>query len=422
MKLFLVVSAFSIVAHVAGKKYLIKTADEGKGSNRRRAADSQSFSEFLRDGSIQAGAGWADKREGKAEPGRAGVYSAEVPEYAPGTGALFTKIGDGSDLPECQDDEIEDNPHGIEECWKVSLDVDALHKLRPNDEVQFTDQEPAFKIKMVEDPVPLVYHVGKDSEEEEEPYGSSEIPDFVGGFVDGEITFGVLEVAAIAAKKLAGVSAVSNHCNHTELLEVMDVASQRGSGYGDGGTYYQLTLKLNTKSGPNCENLDTRVCSNIVARKSLPHYGHYCLVPDESDQCIGIIRSTSAQLETAPLLLPAFGRTEEITCTADGANVQGSGATLTAFNGAFTGVDTGLGTNLLVAKYPDGGIDVSGTARWKYKVFTVKPCSGKDCIVMYWRKPLRPWLDLPEIRPALLRPKFVPKFRPDLPIPQLRPY
>merc|ERR1712112_363419 len=142
MKLFLVVAAFCLIAHAAGKKYLVETADGG--SHRRRAADSKGLAGSIK-GELKAGAGYVDTNEGKEEAG---------------TGGLFTKIADGSDLPECQDKGNENSPR-IEECWKVSLDVDALLKLGPNDEVQFSDQEPAFKIKMSEDPVPLVYHVGK---------------------------------------------------------------------------------------------------------------------------------------------------------------------------------------------------------------------------------------------------------------------
>merc|ERR1719167_1824674 len=79
--------------------------------------------------------------------------------------------------------------------------------------------------------------------------------------IDAEVKM----VAAITAKQLTGVSAVSNQCNHAKLLEVVDVQKQVVA-----GTNFILTLKMTTKSGPDCEILDTRVCSNIVAHKPLP--------------------------------------------------------------------------------------------------------------------------------------------------------
>jgi len=276
------------------------------------------------------------------------------------SGALFTRIGNGSDVPECQGDDIQ-------ECWKVSLNVDKISSLRLNDEVQFFDQEPSFTLKVSQsnETLKLVYYIGRELE----PYPEN----CSGCFADQNITFSVLEVAAIAAKQLAGVSAVSNQCNHTRLLEVIDVQTQVVA-----GTNYKLTLKMNTKSGPNCENLDTQVCSDIVAFRPIPVR---CYQPDTHDKCI----------EVKP--------NGEISCT-DGQNIQGTGTPATAYNPTFTDLQTGLDANLLVATYPDGDLDVSGTAASAEKIFTVKPCSGKGCLVMYWRKNPQPFL-ITEATPAL---------------------
>merc|ERR1719167_778843 len=110
--------------------------------------------------------------------------------------------------------------------------------------------------------------------------------------IDAEVKM----VAAITAKQLTGVSAVSNQCNHAKLLEVVDVQKQVVA-----GTNFFLTLKMTTKSGPDCEILDTRVCSNIVAHKPLPFN---C---QSDDMCIELIR------------------TSEISCS-DGPNIQVGGA------------------------------------------------------------------------------------------------
>merc|ERR1719167_1383860 len=110
--------------------------------------------------------------------------------------------------------------------------------------------------------------------------------------IDAEVKM----VAAITAKQLTGVSAVANQCNHANLIEVVNVQKQVVA-----GTNFILTLKMTTKSGPDCEILDTRECSNIVAQKPLPFN---C---QSDDMCIEIIRQDEISCTENEFVPPGGG-------------------------------------------------------------------------------------------------------------------
>ena len=71
-------------------------------------------------------------------------------------------------------------------------------------------------------------------------------------------------------------------CHELFFFQVVDVQKQVVA-----GTNFFLTLKMTTKSGPDCEILDTRVCSNIVAHKPLPFN---C---QSDDMCLELLRYRS---------------------------------------------------------------------------------------------------------------------------------
>jgi len=106
------------------------------------------------------------------------------------------------------------------------------------------------------------------------------MPGMPGAPQAGTITPTVKKVAALAARQLASVSAVARSCEHAKLLEIVDVQEQVVA-----GTNYILTLKMSTKTGADCADLETRVCSNIYAFKPLSF-----ACTDKESMCIEIIR------------------------------------------------------------------------------------------------------------------------------------
>jgi hypothetical protein len=94
-----------------------------------------------------------------------------------------------------------------------------------------------------------------------------------------------------AARLLSSVAAVtdsssSSSCSHVQLLEVLSARKQVVA-----GTNYILSLRMATRSGPDCTGEDVRVCSNIYVHKPLPFA---CSADSKDDDagtaCLRIIR------------------------------------------------------------------------------------------------------------------------------------
>jgi hypothetical protein len=111
--------------------------------------------------------------------------------------------------------------------------------------------------------------------------------------IDAEIK----RVAVTAARLLASVAAVtdsssaadssSSSCQHIQLLEVLSARKQVVA-----GTNYILSLRLSTRSGPDCSVEDVRTCSNIYVHRPLPFACTAEGNKDDSDSlaCLRIIR------------------------------------------------------------------------------------------------------------------------------------
>jgi len=95
------------------------------------------------------------------------------------------------------------------------------------------------------------------------------------------ITPKIKMVAAHGAKKLTTYSQVTgDECDHVQLRDVIDVKTQVVA-----GTNYIFTMRLDVKSGPNCQTQSKRVCSNIMVHKPLT-----CRSNEDIKTCLEIIR------------------------------------------------------------------------------------------------------------------------------------
>ena len=110
--------------------------------------------------------------------------------------------------------------------------------------------------------------------------------------IDAEIK----KVAVVAARLLASVVAVtasssdddtssSSSCNQIQLLEVLSARRQVVA-----GTNYILSLRLATRSGPDCGTEDLRTCSNIYVHRPLPFACPQSESPDSKDDSTGCLR------------------------------------------------------------------------------------------------------------------------------------
>jgi len=95
------------------------------------------------------------------------------------------------------------------------------------------------------------------------------------------ITPEIKMVAAHGAKKFSGYSQLTGgECEHVKLNEILDVKTQVVA-----GTNYIFSMKLDIKSGPNCETKTQRTCSNIHIHKPLT-----CRTKEDLKTCLEIIR------------------------------------------------------------------------------------------------------------------------------------
>ena len=82
----------------------------------------------------------------------------------------------------------------------------------------------------------------------------------------------------------------SSSCNQIQLLEVLSARRQVVA-----GTNYILSLRLATRSGPDCGTEDLRTCSNIYVHRPLPFACPQSESPDSKDDgtgCLRIIRES----------------------------------------------------------------------------------------------------------------------------------
>jgi len=104
----------------------------------------------------------------------------------------------------------------------------------------------------------------------------------LGGFRAEEVGAEVKKVAAVATKQLlASVGGVTGgECQHAQLLEILDVARQIVA-----GTNFKLKLRIRVKTGPDCQQKEERICSNIVIFRPLKVY-----CQDTKGDCLEVIR------------------------------------------------------------------------------------------------------------------------------------